>query len=280
MPKKNAAQESTQALSRQAATWLVLLKDQRGLSFQEGRAFLKWLVRSRRHVYEFLLICREDVRLTRVLRDQSQAANAIHARPWQVARPAKADGRYDRLRWNAAAMAVLVLALFFSLKDDRDNATNGFVESSAGSVVAPDEAVAITTKKAETQRLADGTRVSVDAGSALRVEFSPTRRDVHLLEGKALFEVANDTQRPFVVNTLWANIVADEESKFAVTIDTSVEVAVYDGMVEVLGRGGRAGAQRITVKRGQTYRVQFRDIVADGRGGSKVVIKGFVSRAS
>ena len=279
MPKKNAAHESTQTLSRQAATWLVLLKEQRGLSFQQGQQFLKWLVRSHRHVYEFLLICREDARLTRVLRAQRQAPSVIHRRREQIVPPrsAKAEGKYERMRWNVAAVVVLVLTLFFSLNNGNDKTPNDPFETPSGAVEAPDDAVAIAAKQPTTRRLADGTRVSLDAGSTLRVEYSPMRRDVHLLEGKALFEVAKDPKRPFLVNTPWVDIAADEESQFAVTIDTSVEVAVYDGMVEIFGRGTNAGAQRITVNGGQTYRVpvdQFKEIMADRRGSSKVLIGG------
>ncbi|WP_429128937.1 FecR family protein [Ensifer sp. 4252] len=47
--------------------------------------------------------------------------------------------------------------------------------------------------------LADGSRVSLDADTAIAVNFVDTRRTVRLLRGRALFDVAKDTRRPFTV---------------------------------------------------------------------------------
>jgi transmembrane sensor len=114
--------------------------------------------------------------------------------------------------------------------------------------------------------------VSLDAGSTLRVGFTDARRDVHLLDGKAMFDVAMDPARPFVVNTFLVDVAADKESKFAVRIDTSVEVSVYDGIVSVSGRGAKAGAPVISLKSGESYRVPmnlFREIVASGKAAQR-----------
>jgi transmembrane sensor len=47
--------------------------------------------------------------------------------------------------------------------------------------------------------LADGSTVDLNARSRIRVEFVQNRRQVELLAGEALFEVAEDKSRPFVV---------------------------------------------------------------------------------
>lgn len=47
--------------------------------------------------------------------------------------------------------------------------------------------------------LADGTRVTVDARSELRVMFTPSARSVRLEHGRAYFAVAHDVSRPFTV---------------------------------------------------------------------------------
>nr|WP_246623831.1 FecR domain-containing protein [Sphingomonas colocasiae] len=47
--------------------------------------------------------------------------------------------------------------------------------------------------------LADGSRVALNTGSILEVDYSRERRDVRLLAGQALFHVARDKGRPFVV---------------------------------------------------------------------------------
>lgn len=265
MSRKNAAQESTATISQEAATWLILLKDQRRLSLQEGWQFLRWFVRSHRHAYEFLVLCRQDVRLTSVLEARRRASRGIHAN--------RSQGllRRNGVSWNVAAMVVLVLSVIFSFDRNSDKTPNGKSERPDGTIETPDDPVSIAAKEPTTRQLPDGTRVSLDAGSMLRVGFTESRREVHL-EGEALFVVATeDAKRPFVVNTFLVDIAADEKSRFAVTIDTSVEVAVYEGVVRVSERGARAGAPVITVRGGGTYRVpleRFREIVAGGRGDS------------
>lgn len=47
--------------------------------------------------------------------------------------------------------------------------------------------------------LADGSSVSLDADTAIAMDFGDTRRAVRLLRGRALFDVAKDARRPFVV---------------------------------------------------------------------------------
>lgn len=50
-----------------------------------------------------------------------------------------------------------------------------------------------------TVRLADGTAITLNTDSAVRVGYVADRRLVRLLRGQALFEVAKDPHRPFVV---------------------------------------------------------------------------------
>lgn len=50
-----------------------------------------------------------------------------------------------------------------------------------------------------TLTLDDGSRVTLGPRSALKTDFQPQRRDLHLLAGQAYFDVTHDSQRPFVV---------------------------------------------------------------------------------
>jgi len=52
-----------------------------------------------------------------------------------------------------------------------------------------------------TQTLADGSVLDLDANSTVRVALDAGRRDVSLLRGRVLFDVARDARRPFVVTT-------------------------------------------------------------------------------
>lgn len=52
-----------------------------------------------------------------------------------------------------------------------------------------------------TVTLADGSKVEINARSRIKVNFTDSQRDVELLEGQALFSVAKDAARPFVVRS-------------------------------------------------------------------------------
>lgn len=49
--------------------------------------------------------------------------------------------------------------------------------------------------------LPDGSMVTLDSGAAIRVDFTDKTRAIRLLRGEALFTVAHDSTRPFVVET-------------------------------------------------------------------------------
>jgi transmembrane sensor len=49
--------------------------------------------------------------------------------------------------------------------------------------------------------LPDGSTVLLNSRSRVRIRFTDTERNVDLVEGQALFKVAKDTQRPFVVHS-------------------------------------------------------------------------------
>jgi len=81
--------------------------------------------------------------------------------------------------------------------------------------------------------LADGSRVTLDADSALRSDFQATRRDVYLLRGRAYFQVTKDKARPFVVHAGDSRV---RVTGTAFDVDWSprrLQVSVEHGSVEV-----------------------------------------------
>jgi len=95
--------------------------------------------------------------------------------------------------------------------------------------------------------LADGSTIDLNSRSRIRVHFTKVERDVELLDGQALFEVAKDPARPFIVKSgaTWVRAVG---TQFQVDRKSSgVTVTVVEGRVMVLaaggaGVGGNAGA--------------------------------------
>jgi transmembrane sensor len=82
--------------------------------------------------------------------------------------------------------------------------------------------------------LNDGSRVTLNTGSRIDVEYEPQARIVRLESGEALFEVAKDPQRPFVVQA--GNIrVRAVGTAFLVRrrSDEDVDVTVTKGTVDV-----------------------------------------------
>lgn len=212
------------------------------MSFVAGWQFILWLMRSRHHVGEFILMCHQDDRLTRVLQAERDRSNVTHVNWWQGSslKPAETRHRHHIAGWGIAATVLVMLPMIFFL--------------ARMTAETPDGTIATAANESEIRRLEDGSMVSVDSGSTLRVEFTEKRRNVHLFQGRAVFDVARGMKSPFAVRTFLVDITT-MDSKFSVKIDTSVEVEVYDGVVEVSGRGAKAGAPVITVKKGETYRV-------------------------
>lgn len=82
-------------------------------------------------------------------------------------------------------------------------------------------------------RLADGSTVTLGARTMLKVSFTRDRRRLALEGGEALFEVAHDRSRPFVVQTPFGAVTA-VGTAFDVAIGRrSADVAVTDGTVRV-----------------------------------------------
>jgi len=82
--------------------------------------------------------------------------------------------------------------------------------------------------------LADGSTIDLDAHSKVRIKFSKAERDVELLEGQALFEVAKDRARPFIVRS-GAALVRAVGTQFDVyRKKNEITVTVVEGRVAVL----------------------------------------------
>lgn len=81
--------------------------------------------------------------------------------------------------------------------------------------------------------LEDGSQVTLDTQTALAVGFTRTARWVRLIRGQALFEVAKDRTRPFVVEVQHRRLVA-VGTAFDVRLDgEQVKVTMIEGTVRV-----------------------------------------------
>jgi transmembrane sensor len=82
--------------------------------------------------------------------------------------------------------------------------------------------------------LTDGSTIDLNARSKVRIKFSKAERDVELVDGQALFEVAKDKARPFIVRS-GDTIVRAIGTQFDVYHKKNgTTVTVIDGRVAVL----------------------------------------------
>ncbi|HEY0628005.1 MAG TPA: FecR family protein [Sphingomicrobium sp.] len=88
--------------------------------------------------------------------------------------------------------------------------------------------------------LDDGSRVSLDAATIVKVRIEDEGRHVELLEGRAKFDVAKDPLRPFTVAVGDKLVVAVGTSFSVELIDREVRVILYEGEVEVRNRSDTA----------------------------------------
>jgi transmembrane sensor len=120
-----------------------------------------------------------------------------------------------------------------------------------------DPAVSYSTGIGEqrTIPLADGSTVELNARSSLQVHLTHQQRDVTLLQGQALFRVAKDTQRPFVVRAGDAQVRAVGTEFDVYRKQGETVVTVVEGRVETYDESGRAGEGAIVLSAGERLTV-------------------------
>jgi transmembrane sensor len=131
-------------------------------------------------------------------------------------------------RWRRVAIAASVLAIFGGMLT--------MLELSA-----PVFATALGEQRSI--QFEDGSTVELNSRSKIRVKYSKRERDVELVEGQALFHVAHDASRPFIVAVGATRVRAvgtqfDVYKKSSGTVVTVVEgrVAVYSAPPGLLPR--------------------------------------------
>ena len=170
-----------------------------------------------------------DMPATQACRDERTPSSLVPARPLAPGRP----GSFYRRIAVAVSIAVTAVGLLWweSLR-----------------------ATTYTTAVGEQQTftLPDGSTVELDSRSAIRLRFRTNERDIDLMEGQALFHVAKDRTRPFVVASNGTRVRAvgtqfDVYQKPEGTVVTVVEgrVAVTTTAFESKGAAGGYSDPRV-----------------------------------
>lgn len=214
-------------LAQRAAEWFEIYRTGREDQYP---AFIAWLSESPRHVQEFLEIAGRYAGVRDVLSSgvfdhrallQKVAPQAQSLRgPTAVARGI--ERRPANMRWRiAAGVAVIAVAAAAVFGFWRHEAWQSF-ETQVG--------------EQRVVQLLDGSVLTLNAQSQAKVRLTRSQRDVRLQRGEALFKVAADKSRPFLVHTAGATVrVIGTQFNVYARPDGSTTVAVLEGRVEVSG---------------------------------------------
>jgi transmembrane sensor len=205
--------ETSSAIESEAVRWVARL-DRGPLSAEDAERLSSWLAGDARRQGAFA---------------RAQAVMAFADRARALRRPdvdtseaEKIVRTSSRRRWIGAAGAACAALMFTYFLLPRA------------------ETVATARGEVRTVALGDGSRATLDTASRFEVRFARSRRDVELLAGEALFDVAKDRDRPFVVKAGPVDAIAVGTS-FSVAHDGrgGAIVTVREGKVEVRSRSGR-----------------------------------------
>jgi transmembrane sensor len=154
---------------------------------------------------------------------QSNAPRAVSAETNHPCAPFRRAGRTPRLRrrFLAAASGALVLLIAGAVWWNLERFPTYITE--------------IGERRSIT--LTDGSTVDLNARSRLRIEFSKKQRRVELLDGQALFQVAKDKNRPFIVSSGDATVRAVGTQFDVYRRTNGTTVTVLEGRVAVYSAG-------------------------------------------
>jgi transmembrane sensor len=217
-----------EALREQAAAWLGRL---RGVSTAEDHAaFEQWYAADPRHAAAYDAVL-----------ESWEMAGLAQARPTRQAHLDLAPIAARRSRYAITAIAATVVIVLLA-----------FGAYGAGVIgPRPVRPVEFAGRAGEIRviELADGSRVTLDTGSRIRAAYSADERRILLLKGRARFQVAHNSARPFVVATR-AGLVVAHGTVFDVAVaGERVTVSLLEGSVEVRPApatpGARSGSSRM-----------------------------------
>jgi transmembrane sensor len=226
--------EQRESVVTQAAEWLQRL-EQDEFDAVQRRKFRRWM-RKPAHVQELAQLCLLDAVLHHTpLKTESWRERANNVIPFEsfgsVIRPrgpqpsvAPPAPRFSA--WKIAAAASVLLAMLVA---------------SAVSLTPRDQAIVTHAGHWDRQMLDDGSVVRVGPGTELRFHFDDQARAVTLVRGEALFDVAKDPSRPFVVMTDAGTVQAIGTEFATVDVGDEVIVTVAEGKVAVTAAMAAAG---------------------------------------
>lgn len=201
----------------EACAWLAQLESG-NLTRDDVATLREWMHRSPRHAAEL----RQLARLSRDLNVLTELAAPLRAAQAQLRPLRRRRLPVTAWRWLAVASSLAVVTLAAVLLFNQLTS-------------APPWTLALATDVGERREatLPDGSVIALNTDGQLDVRYATDVRQVRLLRGEALFTVAHDAQRPFIVSAGGRQVRA-VGTAFVVRVHSDLlEVAVTDGQVQV-----------------------------------------------
>jgi len=217
--------------TREAADWQDRLHTP-PIEVEELEAFSTWnAVPENRAAYERLDDIRRAMTTMRDDADMRQAATEALQRGAARRKRHAIFTRGPRLAIGAFAAACLVAAI---------------------ATVATSRLPTYSTHVGETfsATLDDGSRIQLNTDSAIKVRYSAGERRVELLRGQALFQVAHNPQRPFIVAAGDTQVRALGTRFDVRRVGQEVRVVLAEGSVEVTDQAMRSVPWRLKAGQG------------------------------
>jgi len=212
-------------LAEEAADWDIRLRSA-ACTAADREAFERWCAAdaARAEAFEGLQLgigALKDAYATsprlRAMRDQAQSLRPA-PQPWRIAAGVA-----------AATLAAGAIGGFVYTHPGQGGSSLATMELPRGAPSVYQTAVGERTAVT----LSDGSVVTLNTRSRLVVNYTPTHRDVTLVAGQAMFNVAHNTARPFVV-TAGSRQVTAVGTAFDVRLDRKqVKVTLIEGKVRV-----------------------------------------------
>src|SRR6266853_1000187 len=208
--------------------------------------FDQWLRQSPEHIRAYMEIAKTYVELPALKFDQKTDVDALIAR-------AQAEGNVVPLSGAPAQSAPSSRPVPMRIRSWPVGLAAGFAVCAIAILALwLHRDTTYTTQIGERRSitLSDGSTIDLNARSAVRIHYSRVERDVELIDGQALFEVAKDAARPFVVRSGATRVRAVGTQFDVYKRSGSTVVTVVEGQVAVLldagpSPGPHAAADRV-----------------------------------
>ena len=244
-------EERLDEIRAQAAWWVA--REHTGRMREAERMDLRdWLARSPAHELEYMLAdsLYADDDLVAAMRLVPRYVPEPRGARWKEALAQGGRWLHEALirgaapKLVAAAAAILLVIGLASLIDPFGRTP------STGEDARLADGMTLKTQNGERLlvQLPDGTRVEMAGGSEAKVRFARDARHFALTKGEALFEVAHDTARPFLIATDRAGVRVVGTRFLIREMPADTRVDVFDGIVEI--RAPAADASTMRVRRG------------------------------